>query len=273
MLSSKLEDTSFANQAGRIVAVGMAKDGAFERVAVVRMLSNGSVDPSFAPMGKVLVGMGTGASYAYAIAIQGDGKVVLTGPAKGQLDSDFAVARLEAGVPSIVFEGFAVSTAFGKPVIISAKTIMAKARDAEGDAMSVVAAAASANGATIHAEAGEQWTYTPPADFVGIDSLPITITDSCGGSLTTAITIQVGPPPDAGGPGVNPPRLTQSADGQMEIAFNGIPGRQYLVQRSLDLQHWETIATVIADPSGAVRHLDKGPESTSVFYRLAVKAP
>lgn len=147
---------------------------------------------------------------------------------------------------------------------------MAKARDADGDVMSVEAAATSANGATIHGETAAQWTYAPPAGFIGTDSLPITITDSRGGSLTTAITIRVGPPTDAGGPGLNPPRLTKSPDGRIEIAFNGIPGRRYLVQRSLDLRQWEDIASVTADAGGNVRHLDNSPDSPSVFYRLAV---
>jgi hypothetical protein len=55
------------------------------------------------------------------------------------------------------------------------------------------------------------------------------------------------------------------------ISFQGIPGRTYLVQRSVnDLEHWETLATLTADDAGKVTFSDDNPPPGSAFYRLGL---
>jgi len=66
---------------GRILVAGM-KDGSF---VVVRLLQNGTLDPSFAPPGSVTGPTGA----AGAIALQADGRVLVTG-------DGFAIARYQA---------------------------------------------------------------------------------------------------------------------------------------------------------------------------------
>ena len=111
--------------------------------------------------------------------------------------------------------------------------------------------------------------YTPPNNFSGVDTFPVTITDAGGASVVGAVMVAVGPPPDAGGAGVNPPVLTTLPDGKVAIAFHGIPGRGYVVQRSVGgLDNWTTLATLVADASGRIFYTDESPPVGSAFYRL-----
>jgi hypothetical protein len=148
--------------------------------------------------------------------------------------------------------------------------MVAKAADADGDALAVTAAgpAANAGGVALGAAAV---TYTPPSGFSGTDTFPVTIRDARGATVMGTVTVTVGPAPGAGGAGVNPPVLTPLPDGKMGLAFHGIPGRRYIVQRSVDgLGSWVTLATIPADASGKVSFTDDSPPAGSAFYRLGL---
>ncbi len=78
---------------GKIVAAGTAKVGGDDDFAVARYYPNGGLDGTFGGDGKVTIGFG-GEDWAYDIALQDDGKLVLAGSNAGFFDQDFAVARL-----------------------------------------------------------------------------------------------------------------------------------------------------------------------------------
>lgn len=84
---------------GKIVAVGSTQDlaGPHAEFAVARFNADGSPDDTFGTGGKVTTSFGTSAS-ANAVAVQGDGKIIVAGAAspEGQLDGDFALARYDA---------------------------------------------------------------------------------------------------------------------------------------------------------------------------------
>ncbi len=85
---------------GTIVAAGRVpgSDG-FQRIAVLRLTSSGSADASFGPGGARLVDLGQD-SIAKAVAVQGDGKIVLAGsvgPGIHQTISAFAARLTPAG--------------------------------------------------------------------------------------------------------------------------------------------------------------------------------
>jgi hypothetical protein len=170
-----------------------------------------------------------------------------------------------------VFAGYAISTPFQTAATVSLRKLLTKATDPDGDAISVSAAGpASANGGTVVLLA-DTIRYTPPNNFSGADTFPITLTDVGGASGVGTVTVTVGPAPNAGGVGVNPPVLTSLQDGRMGIAFHGIPGRRYIVQRSVGgLADWVTLATVTADISGKVTFTDDSPPPGSAFYRLGL---
>jgi uncharacterized delta-60 repeat protein len=96
---------------GKIVAVGRT-DNAF---GLVRFNSDGSLDTSFDGDGKLITNF-SGQSYAYAVAIQPNGKIVAAGGASvSQTLDDFALARYNSdGSLDTSFDGDGkLTTAFG----------------------------------------------------------------------------------------------------------------------------------------------------------------
>lgn len=91
--------TDVALQAdGRIVVVGEGVDPSLSsalRFAVVRYNPDGSLDTGFDGDGKLITGIGAVSDEAHAVAIQGDGKIVVAGSAHNSATSapDFALAR------------------------------------------------------------------------------------------------------------------------------------------------------------------------------------
>ncbi|MEO8587774.1 MAG: T9SS type A sorting domain-containing protein [Flavobacteriales bacterium] len=86
---------------GRILATGTgSSETTFADLTAVRYLPDGALDPSFNGDGKVLVDMGCQAmDVAYAIALQTDGDVMVTGLTDcGNFPNDIAVIRLEPEV-------------------------------------------------------------------------------------------------------------------------------------------------------------------------------
>ena len=64
---------------GKIVVVGYGAGGSTWDLAVARYNTNGSLDTSFGSRGVVLTDISSGAEYASSVAIQTDGKIVVTG--------------------------------------------------------------------------------------------------------------------------------------------------------------------------------------------------
>ena len=89
---------------GKIVAAGEAVGSAAD-FAVVRYLSNGSVDPEFCGAGQTIVAVGAGADAANGVALQSDGNLVVAGSTHNGDDLDVAVIRLLGNpVPEIDIE-------------------------------------------------------------------------------------------------------------------------------------------------------------------------
>lgn len=90
-------------QDGRIVAAGQA--GHLANFAALRLTANGLPDASFGTNGRSVVFFG-GASAAYALALQPDGRIVLAGEANLTGHPDFGLVRLLAdGAPDSSFGG------------------------------------------------------------------------------------------------------------------------------------------------------------------------
>lgn len=77
----------------KIVVVGYSYNGAVKNVAIARYLANGTLDPEFANIGHTTLSFGLGDSVANAVAIENDGKIVVTG-SSFESDSEVFVARL-----------------------------------------------------------------------------------------------------------------------------------------------------------------------------------
>jgi uncharacterized delta-60 repeat protein len=98
---------------GKIVLVGETS-GTNPDVAVARLTTSGTLDTTFNTTGMVATPIGSGTDYGSAVAVQGDGKIVVAGWAHGS-NYDFAVVRYNAdGALDTTFgTGGKVTTDFG----------------------------------------------------------------------------------------------------------------------------------------------------------------
>ncbi len=84
------------------MAVGQSRtapsDGTSDNFAAARLLPNGSLDPAFGSGGKVTTNFGTQSDVAFAVVIQPDGKIVLSGRAVPPQTNafDFGLVRYNA---------------------------------------------------------------------------------------------------------------------------------------------------------------------------------
>jgi len=82
---------------GKIIAAGISFDpAAVNRFALVRYKPDGSLDTSFGSTGKVTTTFGSGNSFASAVALQPDGKILAAGQARTGSDYVFALGRYES---------------------------------------------------------------------------------------------------------------------------------------------------------------------------------
>jgi len=78
---------------GKIVLGGFIDEGSGRDFLLVRLNSDGSLDPSFGTGGKVVTPIGPAENEAAKIALQPDGKIVAAGFASNGSNIDYAVAR------------------------------------------------------------------------------------------------------------------------------------------------------------------------------------
>ena len=74
---------------GKIVVAGNSYNGNDNDFAVVRYTVNGSLDGSFDNDGKLTTAIGPNNDYAYALAIQSDGKIVVAGPSNDYYNNNY----------------------------------------------------------------------------------------------------------------------------------------------------------------------------------------
>jgi len=78
---------------GKLVAAGQAFGFDLLDVALVRYQASGAVDATFGSAGKAVLAVSSGHDAARAVALQGDGKLVVAGYANAATSSDLAAAR------------------------------------------------------------------------------------------------------------------------------------------------------------------------------------
>jgi len=111
---------------GKIVVAGLSSDGTRNHIAVVRYTSAGALDNTFDTDGIVTTVVGNSDNPAYSVAIQADGKIVVSGYAHIGLNDDFAVVRYNSngsldtgfGTSGIVTTNFGSGVAAGNSIAI-----------------------------------------------------------------------------------------------------------------------------------------------------------
>ncbi|MCB9208091.1 MAG: hypothetical protein H6612_05820 [Ignavibacteriales bacterium] len=113
-LSSSMGQSMVIQSDDKIVVAGSSHDGSgnFNEFALVKYNSNGSLDGTFGSGGITTTQVGSSHSYGYSLAIQSDGKLIVTGYLDIQLyyNTDFALVRynnssLSNNVVKIFLEG------------------------------------------------------------------------------------------------------------------------------------------------------------------------
>jgi len=91
---------------GKIVVAGSSHNGSNWDFALVLYNSNGSLDTTFDFDGKVTTAVGSSFDYAYSVAIQSDGKIVVAGRILNGSNWDFALTRYNSdGSLDTTFDG------------------------------------------------------------------------------------------------------------------------------------------------------------------------
>lgn len=105
----------------------------------------------------------------------------------GDIYFRFDVAELENRVPVAVDDS--ATTDEDMAVTFA---VLTNDSDPDGDALSVASTSTPANGSVV-IEADDQLTYTPDADFNGVDSFTYTVADALGITATGTVTVTVNP--------------------------------------------------------------------------------
>ena len=105
---------------GKIVLAGSSHDWTNSDFALVRYNGDGSLDASFGDGGKVVTSLGFGWDEPYGVAIQSDGKIVVTGSSERDMDygpnrGEFALVRYnpDGSLDASFGDGGMVTTAQG----------------------------------------------------------------------------------------------------------------------------------------------------------------
>nr|MCE2680761.1 DUF4347 domain-containing protein [Burkholderiales bacterium] len=92
--SSNDKAYSMAVQAdGKIILGGLASNGTNNDFALVRYSANGVIDTSFGTAGKVITAVGSGLDESYSLAVEADGKILVSGVSSNGSNTDFAAVR------------------------------------------------------------------------------------------------------------------------------------------------------------------------------------
>lgn len=171
-----------------------------------------------------------------------------------------------------VFSGMTVSTQAATALLVIESKILARITDADGDTVTITGVSSpSAQNGTVSRNGGII-TYTPATAFSGNDSFTVSVNDGFGAvNVTIQVTVAADPLFTSS---TNAPRITDLGGGAKRIAFNGIPGRTYAIQRSttLDPGSWTQIAAVTAASDSSVSYEDPTPPQPAAFYRVAYPA-
>jgi uncharacterized delta-60 repeat protein len=110
---------------GNIVVAGQSFNGSNDDFALVRYRKDGSLDPAFGTGGIVTTPVGTGYDFAYGMALQTDGKILVAGPSNTGGAFNMALVRYQ--------KDGSLDPAFGTAGIVT--TIFPNGSDANGVAV------------------------------------------------------------------------------------------------------------------------------------------
>jgi hypothetical protein len=190
---------------------------------------------------------------------------VVVSNAGGSTNSSNAV--LVVNRPPVALTNFA-STLVNTAAEIARFKLLQNDSDPDGDPFDITTVSAtSVNGGTVVLGPASV-TYTPPANFTGLDFFTYTIADNRGGSATTNVAVAM-----VGSGSQNIVNVVHdSGAGTVTVTFAGIPGYAYRVQYATELTPpvtWTDVSTNTVPPGGLFQFVDVVGGTTNRFYRTA----
>ena len=177
------------------------------------------------------------------------------------------LAMITEGNSPPVYGGYSFLTFTNEPLTLPWSALLARADDPDGDPVApVIANASSTQGGQIVMTA-EGLTFTPTIDYFGPDSFALTVGDGRGAFTTAQITVQVGEPSGSVAVPASP-TLQQVGEGVIRFRYQGTPGVDHTLQRSIDLLDWETLSSGLGGDTGEIDYLDTAAPVPPVFYRV-----
>lgn len=157
-----------------------------------------------------------------------------------------------------------IGTLANRPRIVALDDLLLNDDDQNGDSLSVLSVSTvTTNGAALLIF-GANLIYTPVPNYTGSDLFTYSVSDGRGGTATADVLVTVR---DANDPAVNRISQVTVREWGILLQMTGVPGLDYTIERSTDLESWAAIAVITAPPSGAFEFTDPNPSSTQAFYR------
>ena len=166
-----------------------------------------------------------------------------------------------------VFSAPPAATEVNQPLSLAYAELLKAASDLDGDPVTLVLASGGTSSGGFVTMGPESLTYTPSIDYFGPDSFVLTVQDGRGTFTSAVLAIEVISPVEEAFSRI--PTVSREGESTARIRFEGIPGFDHLIQRSIDLQVWITLATVNGGTSGQIDHIDPAPPASAAFYRIA----
>ena len=157
------------------------------------------------------------------------------------------------------------STTVNTPLLLLAAKVLLYASDADSNPLTLTSVSAtSTNGGTASLSLGTI-TYTPAANFIGLDQFNYTVSDGLGSTATSTVTVTV----TTSGVGFN--QLSVQVVGpDVVLTYLGIPAFNYALDRSFNLTPPVTWVPQITNPAagnGYITFTNTPDPSTNNFWR------
>ncbi|MGN6555090.1 MAG: Ig-like domain-containing protein [Verrucomicrobiota bacterium] len=156
------------------------------------------------------------------------------------------------------------STRENTALSVAAPGVLANDTDAETNALTAILVSPPEQG-LLTLSANGAFVYTPASGFFGNDSFAYKVSDGWVDSNIATVSLGVLP----GGFRTNQiSGISSSANGNIAIAFLGVPGATYIVQATTNLASsgWINLSTNVAGPDGVWTFIDAGATQFQAQY-------
>ncbi len=217
--------------------------------ALARYNPDGALDNAFGDQGKVVTELSqSGGDLGLAVALQADGKIVVSGSAGGS----FALARYFGNNLAPVSNNDPYSVREDEPLTAGTPGVLANDTDAEGAPLTARLVTGPENAASFSLNPDGSFSYTPRSDFNGTDAFTYKANDGTTDSGVATVVISVRAANDA-----------PSANDDTERTEKDTPVRINALGNDFDIDGDRIVVTGASDPAGGATTVN--PDNTITY--------